>query len=107
MTNFNSLDQHIQTSLLAIVNDGLKSNPSIKQAALAFEIQANVGRARELYEKRDLKNLSDLLNHVSPQTAILLNLKIAIVNPQLIESSGTLSQTLLPYLNMISTFDFI
>lgn len=92
---------------MVLIGEGLDNNPPLKHAALAFEIQANVGRARELYDKRDLKNLVELLNHVSPQTAVLLNLQIAVVSPQLTESSGTLSQTLLPYLNMISAFDFI
>jgi len=44
---------------------------------------------------------------VTIESAILSHLEVALVYPQLIEASGTLSRTLLPLVNRVSNFNFL
>lgn len=49
----------------------------------------------------------DLLATVTPESGILLHLEISLTNPQLIDASGTLSETLIPLVNRVASFDFL
>jgi hypothetical protein len=48
-----------------------------------------------------------LLSTVTAESAILLHLEIALVHPQLIDPSGTLSRTLIPLVNRVQDFSFL
>ena len=77
------------------------------RSILKFQVDSNTLTARSLYEKRDIQGLINLLNTVSAEAAILIHLEIALVYPQFIEASGTLSKTLIPYINRITDFKFL
>lgn len=48
-----------------------------------------------------------LFTTMSVESAILLHLEIALVHPQFIEASGTLSRTLIPLVNRVTDFKFL
>jgi hypothetical protein len=60
--------------------------------------------ARKLYENKEQIKLIELLDTAPPMVAVLLNIDISLVNPQLMEQGSTLSHTLLPYINQITDF---
>lgn len=63
--------------------------------------------ASEFYEGREETKLIDLLKGVTPYAAILINIEMSLVNPNLQEQGGTLALTLLPYLNMVTDYSFM
>jgi hypothetical protein len=77
------------------------------KTALKQQVSSNREQARNLYEKRDITGLLSLLSQVTSESAILLHLEIALVHTSVIEASGTLSRTLLPYINNVDNFNFI
>jgi len=48
-----------------------------------------------------------LLQQAAPEAAILINLQISLTNSQLTEEGGTLSQTLMPFVDRVTDYSFI
>jgi hypothetical protein len=107
LSNFNNLDQYVQTKLLSLIDDELHKDDALLRTILKFQVDKNIQPARELFEKRDIAGFMQLLSTVTVESAILLHLEVALVYPQLIEASGTLSRTLLPLINKVTNFNFL
>jgi hypothetical protein len=52
-------------------------------------------------------DLEELLAHVAPTAAVMLNIQISLVHSSIMEEGATLARTLLPYLNQITDYRFL
>ena len=52
-----------------------------------------------MFEQRKLGPLERLLKTLAPAAAIMLNIEVSLVFPSYTEESGTLSRTLLPFID--------
>ena len=106
-SNFNSLDDNLQSKVLELIDEGLKKDPVLVRTALNQQVSSNSKTARDLYDRRDISGLLKLFDSVTSESAVLLHLEIALVHPAILEASGLLSRTLLPHINALTNFNFI
>lgn len=64
-------------------------------------------KALEHYANRDLGKLLALMTSLSPTSAVMLNLEIALLNAQYMDEGVTLSRMLLPFLHSINDYSFL
>jgi hypothetical protein len=72
-----------------------------------MQVQLLSKDAKHFYETKQQVKLIDLLSSVSPVAAILLNIEISLVNPNFMEEGNTLSETLLPFINLVTDYSFL
>ena len=64
-------------------------------------------KALEHYANRDTGMLLKLMNSLSPTSAVMLNLEIALINHQNMDEGMTLSLMLLPLLHSLTDYSFL
>ena len=59
-----------------------------------------------MFEQRKLGLLEQLLSTLAP-AAIMFNIEVSLVFPSYTEESGTLSRTLLPFIDKVTDYRFL
>ena len=75
--------------------------------ALKQQVSLHVLSARQMVEQRKLGLLEQLLSTLAPAAAIMLNIQVSLVFPTYTEESGTLSRTLLPFIDKVTDYRFL
>ena len=75
--------------------------------ALKQQVSLHVLSARQMVEQRKLGLLEQLLSTLAPAAAIMLNIQVSLVFPTYTEESGTLSCTLLPFIDKVTDYRFL
>jgi len=70
-------------------------------------VALHVLSARLMFEQRKLGLLEQLLSTLSPAAAVMLNIEVSLVFPIYTEESGTLSRTLLPFIDKVTDYRFL
>ena len=60
-----------------------------------------------MFEQRKLGLLEQLLSTLAPAAAVMLNIQVSLVFPSYTEESGTLSRTLLPFIDKVTDYRFL
>lgn len=90
--------------MLQRVNDLLVEQPQLLRKALDKQVQQHCKLAIELYDSKQITKLVELLDSVAPMASVLLNIRICLASPNLMDQGNTLSMTLLPYVELCLDF---
>ena len=107
MDNFASLEQDLKHQLLELIDDGIRRNPSLLNHAIRQQVRLHREKAFEHYAARDSSKLLTLMTSLSPTSAIMLNMEIALVNDRYMDEGVTLSRMLLPFLHSMTDYSFL
>jgi hypothetical protein len=75
--------------------------------AIKQQVRLIVPQARDFYQRRQYVLLEQLLASCAPAAAVMVNLEISLTNTNYMEEGGTLSRTLLPYINKVQDYRFL
>ena len=104
---FNTFNNDIQNKLLETIDQKLRGDQSLMHLALDHQVKSLVQVANTLYETKQQVKLIELFENLAPMAAILLNIELSLTNEILLEEGGTLATTLLPYLNLVTDYNFM